>query len=353
MAERTAAQKTGAKGQRLVASLIEDHPHWLARELGEDYGIDLEAELTEHGVRGEILKLQIKSTSGAERGEEGVRIVIDRRYVEYAESCRYPVVLVLADTATNEVWYLWLQDWIFTMHASPAGIDPAQSSWKVWVPTAKTLSSGLNNELKSVARWEGETQLVLSLRDALRCASSTYDTHAMKCLAELIDTKAPHLSVASLDAIIDDAVRLGDRLRATTEGNAISQRLLDLIRRHGGRMPRSAVEKMVLRGESYSRVGLTALGILYDEFFDQVLAMELPQELREAHPEVAFYCAFREAFPAARSDNPFTNPGKFEYAGLRCDLPDGAYDKYINRGPSALLDYLRPVAPPQGTPGSL
>jgi hypothetical protein len=40
---------------------IERHAHWLARTLDEDFGIDCEAELTEHGVRGEILKLQIKS----------------------------------------------------------------------------------------------------------------------------------------------------------------------------------------------------------------------------------------------------------------------------------------------------
>jgi|SRR4030095_14778655 len=102
MSTRTLSQKIGAQGQRLVASLIEKHPHWLARELGEDYGIDLEAELTECGVRGEILKLQIKSSQQIERNDVAVRVVIESKYLSYADACRYPVILVVADIDSSE-----------------------------------------------------------------------------------------------------------------------------------------------------------------------------------------------------------------------------------------------------------
>src|SRR4030095_15033327 len=109
MSTRTLSQKIGAQGQRLVASAIEEHPHWLARELGEDYGIDLEAELTEDGGRGEILKVQIKSKEKIERNRDHVKAVIERRYLEYADCCRYPVIFLVVDVTTKEAWYVWLQ----------------------------------------------------------------------------------------------------------------------------------------------------------------------------------------------------------------------------------------------------
>jgi hypothetical protein len=60
--QRSNSQKVGSQGQRLVMSQIEDHPHWLVRDLSEDFGIDAEAELTIDGVNGHILKLQFKSS---------------------------------------------------------------------------------------------------------------------------------------------------------------------------------------------------------------------------------------------------------------------------------------------------
>jgi len=56
MATRFPQQKIGAIGHKWLAALIEEHSDWLKRDLGEDYGIDIEAELTENGVRGKILK---------------------------------------------------------------------------------------------------------------------------------------------------------------------------------------------------------------------------------------------------------------------------------------------------------
>ena len=95
MAKRSGSQKIGARGHKWLVSAIEDHPDWLSRELGEDYGVDIEAELTESGVRGEILKIQIKSEEKVERKNGLVRAIVDQKYVEYAKASRYPVVLVL------------------------------------------------------------------------------------------------------------------------------------------------------------------------------------------------------------------------------------------------------------------
>jgi hypothetical protein len=109
-----------------LAAKIEAHPDWLARDLGEDYGIDLEAELTADGVRGEILKIQIKSEAGVERGADAVKFLIDRKYVAYAAACRYPVLLVLVDTEAGEGWYLWLQDWLMKKQGLEGALNSSQ-----------------------------------------------------------------------------------------------------------------------------------------------------------------------------------------------------------------------------------
>src|SRR5579862_3162295 len=122
---RSLSQKLGAKGHRWLMLEIERNPAWLVRELGEDYGIDMEAELTEYQVKGEILKIQVKSHAQIERREGAVRFSIDRRYLEYADACRYPVVMVAVDVASEQGWYLWLQDWLMQRRAVERGFFSA------------------------------------------------------------------------------------------------------------------------------------------------------------------------------------------------------------------------------------
>jgi len=321
---------------------IEEHPDWLARGLDEDYGIDIEAELTEGGLHGEILKIQIKSTGTAEHRNGQVAIPIERRYVEYADTCRYPVILVLVDTEAKEAWYLWLQDWLLKMRGTEGRHGPEQSSWTCWVPKQQTVSAGLSGELKSIARWKGETQLILSLLDALRSAAATCDRTTVDVLTAIISAKAPTVADASLNALIDQAIKLGDRMRGTPEGNEVADQLFALVRRHGARVSLPTVHDLVIRGDSYSRAGVTALGILYDEFFEHMASLNLPNYFLKIEPRVAFYCALREAFPAQKATNLFVDPTGFVFAGLEYKQPDMFYHKYANRGPSALLDYLVP-----------
>jgi uncharacterized protein DUF4365 len=146
VAKRSPAQKIGARGHKWLAARIEEHPHWLSRDLTEDYGVDLEAELTEHGVRGEILKVQIKSVAQAKHKAGNVKFVIGRRYVELASVSRYPMVLVLVELEGNQAWYLWLQDWLLKNRMSVM-LASRQSSWVHWVPARQTIGEGLDSEL--------------------------------------------------------------------------------------------------------------------------------------------------------------------------------------------------------------
>jgi hypothetical protein len=125
------------------------------------------------------------------------------------------------------------------------------------------------------------------------------------------------------------------------------KRLFALVRKLGHRISQPTIHGMVIRGESYSRVGLTALGLLYDDFPAHLRTLGLPTHFAEIEPRVAYYCAFRETFPAEHSANVFADPKDFTFAGLRYVQPDRHWDRYANRGPSALLDYLEFIDPPE------
>jgi hypothetical protein len=345
MADRALAQKIGSQGHKWLLAHVEEHPHWLSRELSEDFGIDAELELTEHGIRGDILKVQIKSSDHVERRAGAVKFVIDRKYLEYADACRYPLIMVRVDLASKEAWYLWLQDWLITQRISGSPLLSDQESWTEWVHETQNVDTGLDGELKKIARWEGSSQLALSLADAMHAAAAIRDRKMMILLADALASCADGLGHAGLNAVIDGAIRLGDLMRGTDKGNEIADQLFAMVRRSGARIDVGTVDRLVLRGDTYSRAGLSSLAILYDEHFQHISSLGLPTRYTEVEPRVAYYCAFREAHPEHRSLDVFVDPSAFTYAGLKYQQPDMFWDKYANRGPSALLDYLGPLAP--------
>jgi|SRR5581483_1254924 len=344
MADRSNAQKIGAQGHRWVMALIEKHPDWLARDLGEDFGIDAEAELTSGGLKGEILKLQFKSSEQVSTKDGRVQFEIERKYIEYAKSCRYPVIFIRIDLSAEQAWYMWLQDWILQERAAGNYLT-TQDSFTVWVNDSSTFLSGLDSYLKRVAKWQGETQLVLSLLDALRAAAATYRPDFVDHLVDLLSEAAPMLADTSLDVMLREAILLGDRLKGTDDGLAIARYLFSLVRRFGERMTIETIDAMVRREESYSRTGLTGLAILYDEYFGHASSLRLTEHfLKHGLPHVAYYCALREANPGKRDIEFLNGPGEFTFAGLRfaAEEQDRFWDRFANRGPSAILDYLVP-----------
>jgi hypothetical protein len=346
MAKRADSQKIGAKGHKWVMLQIEEHADWLSRDLNEDFGVDAEAELTLNGVNGEILKLQFKTSLRVPKKHGRIKFAVERKYFEYARTCRYPVIYIRIDLSKKLAWYLWLQDWILKERAKGNRISASKKQFIAWIDDANTLSSGLDSYLKDVAAWRGETQLVLSLLDALHAGVATYNPDLVGRLVALLTDAAPLVADASVEVVLQEAVYLGNRLRGTAEGLATAQQLYVLIRKFGNRMTTSNVDMMVRRGKSYSRVGLDGLGILYDDHFDHAVELDLAKHfVRVKLPEVAYYCALRVANPTKRYFDFLEGPGKFEFEGLRFDCPPDVLfsNKYANRGPSAILDYLVPV----------
>src|SRR3954470_10263130 len=109
MAVRSEGQRIGSAGQRLVEFLIEKSGNWISRRQDEDFGSDLEAEISVPSVRGESLKLQVKAREKAEITPQGVKVVIESKYLRLASSFRVPLVFVPADVKNDRAWFLSLQ----------------------------------------------------------------------------------------------------------------------------------------------------------------------------------------------------------------------------------------------------
>lgn len=146
----------------------------------------------------------------------------------------------------------------------------------------------------------------------------------------------------SINLVLEEAALLGNKLRGTPEGNELAQQMFSLIRKHGNKMGVESVDLMVRRDESYSRTGLSGLGILYDEFFAHTRALRLVEYFEsKGLSDVAYYCALRESFPEDKDMSACMRSRQFRWGGLGvvCDEQD-LLSKYPNRGPSIVLDCL-------------
>jgi hypothetical protein len=325
---------------------IEKHPHWLARGLDEDFGVDAEAEFIPAEARGDILKLQFKASEKVVIKKGKVLLRVERKYLEYARACRYPVIFVQADVQAERAWYLWLQKWMLDNQPEQANGWKSQS---IWVNETQTLQQGLGGELQAVAQWRGPTQLALSLLDAFRAALATNNQAILKTLSGLLDLVAPALPDIALNEVVERAIQLGNRLRGTHDGNTVASQMYDLVRKFGARINLHTIDAMVRRDDLYSRAGVNALGILYDEHYDHATKLGIVEHFIKDLPEVAYFSALREAHPEKKDlDFMMDGPGDFQYAGLRFHFDGsgttGFHDKYANRGSSAILDFLVPVA---------
>jgi hypothetical protein len=164
MAQRTNSQRIGRAAQRFVELQIEKSGNWISRRQDEDFGIDLEAEISEPSVSGQIVKIQVKGTESQVITQDDVKLVLETKYLRLAESLRIPLVLVHTDT--EQAWFLWLQGWIVDQRR--AGREAFDETVTRTIPLTDTLAAGLQGALLKIARWEHETQMVIALKDTLQ-----------------------------------------------------------------------------------------------------------------------------------------------------------------------------------------
>lgn len=145
----------------------------------------------------------------------------------------------------------------------------------------------------------------------------------------------------TLDGAIDAIVNLGQHKWRTHAGHEVQQRLWKLIEREGTELTRLQVERLVLRGESYSRAGIDAVGAFYDAHFVRAAFMHLDEFFVTKNKRVAYFCAFCGANGGPPSLAVRAELRSFRYAGLTFADPRDRYmNTFMNRGSSALLDYV-------------
>jgi hypothetical protein len=343
MAERSESQRIGSSGQRLVEHLIEKTRIWISRRQDEDFGIDLEAELSDPNVRGEILKIQIKGKEDPEITPQGVKVVLETKYLRLAESFRVPLVFVVADITADRAWYVWLQGWLVEQRRVGKPLASFKDHVTIYIPETDTLTAGLEGPLKDVARWGHENQMVLSLMDTMRTAVATRNEKVLLSLAELIGTVDAAYQDFPLEQLIDTIVDLSTRPRAMWELSMLGRFLAIVGRSHGGKISKENVMRMVVPGAEASRAGLNGLGALYDAHEGHIRTMNLPAAFEEAGQiEVAYYCRLREKYPGVKSKE--LAFGDYDYTvgnfSVAIDDKSSFLNKWANRGESAYLDLL-------------
>ncbi len=343
MAKRSEGQRIGSGGQRLVEHLIEKTGAWISRRQDEDFGIDLEAELADPNVRGGIVKIQIKSTEKPKITSQGVKTVLETKYLRLAENFRVPLVFVVADITADRAWYIWLQGWIVEQRRAGKTFASIQDHVTIYIPETDTLTAGLQGLLKNVARWEHENQMVLCLIDTMRTAVATRNERVLLSLVELIGTVDEAYQDFPLEQLIDTIVDLSTQPRAMWEMSMLGRFLVIVVRSLGGKISKENVMRMVVPGAGPSRAGLNGLGSLYDAHEQHIRAMNLPEAFDAiGHVEVAYYCRLREKFPGIQAidlafGNYNYNVGNFL---LAIDDKGSFLNKWANRGESAYLDFL-------------
>ena len=120
-----------------------------------------------------------------------------------------------------------------------------------------------------------------------------------------------------------------------------------LARSYGDRFSQEQIRKLVIRDNSYSRTGINALGIMYDEFPEHMKALRLGELFRN-HDDwrIAYFCSLRDKYPGVPVFALMT--GHYDCAldryNLHPSVKEDGHDKWAYRGDSALLDYAYEVA---------
>lgn len=346
MPRQTIAQKIGALGETIVQQQIQQSDNWIARKLNEDYGIDIELELSDsESVKGEFIKAQIKTHKKID-GNHSERL--KKTFLRYVYECRVPIILIVVSLENQQAKFVWLQKWLIETDNIMSIYDDNESGLTVSFQNSSDLKCGLGNELITIANWQNRTQLFIAVKD-LATLSLNLQDHKLSCF--LMDYIGEYFSGGNYDPIyfsklLDRVIEIGVSIWATPEGNELSKLLYTFIRTHGDKINSDHIFKFVTRGETISRTGLNALGILYDHYPTYIKSLRLPEKFQTFEdPRLHFYCVFREQNLGKSDFDLYTNVDNIIKIGkLAANLTDvDVLNKWANRGESFLLDYIYPI----------
>lgn len=345
MARQAQAQKIGTIGETIVSLRAKESGIWIARNLTEDYGVDLELEYSKTILNGSFVKVQVKTKAKVNFIKGFANLSIRTSFAKYCYECRVPILLVLVCADTSRCWYVWMQKWIiennFGDKLSGAGTP---NSLTIHVPIINEFCQGLKSDIVAIANWENNTQLFISLRDLANLSVKLYNDQLARVLFSYLENAEEIDEPNYVSTLINQALALGNRFRGTPEGNKVAQMLYSYVRKHGKNITAQHIVKLIVRDDVYSRVGITVLGLLYDCYPSHAKSLELVKLFEESGDELMeYYCAMRERYLGMESPR-WLNQKDLLYRGLQPDFGDVfILDKWANRGDSVLFDYLDKV----------
>jgi len=296
--KRTKSQEIGEIGESTTLFIASKNRDWIARKVDKDFGVDIEMELVDHKkVTGQYVKVQVKGITKYQIIDRQIKFRVKTNFLRYCNECRVPIILVLIDINKNIGFFIWVQEYLRIRKTDIITYKSAN----VLVPSTNDFANGLKNSIKNIAAGLNHTQLQLDLKACLTSAFLLGDTEVYEKLTELSIDIAKTNSL-EINKIIEDLILLGNKAWGTVEGNKKSNILFTFCKKFGDRFSSSHIEKMVTRGPSYSRVGIIALGILYDEFPNYVKSLKLPVVFEKYEDiRMTYYCLFRERYSGQKS----------------------------------------------------
>jgi hypothetical protein len=347
MPKQTQSQKIGSLGHSIIEGQIKRSKFWIARNLNEDYGIDIELEFAPEEVKGKFVKGQIKSHLKVTTENDFIAESLKKAFLRYCYECRIPIILIVASTVSSKSWFIWIQKWLIDSNNISNIYSEIDSEYlTVNIPIQNDFVSGLEKEIVSIATWENTTQLYIAVRDLANLSLQLYDDKLSKLLFDYLEElkSVNQTDPNYLDSLIEKVIELGMGIWATHEGNKVSQLLFEFIREHGEKLKSSHISKLVIRGDDCSRTGINALGVLYDNFPKYAKALNLPDKFKNfIDPRLHYYCVLKERFLGIKGIGWLSDKDDLKVGKLNSDFSSintSLFDKWANRGDSVILDYV-------------
>jgi len=347
MTIQTKKQKIGSLGHSIAEGQIKRSKFWIARNLNEDFGIDIELEHTLEEVKGKFVKAQIKSHKQVVVKNDFISQSLKKSFLRYVYECRVPIILIVVSVNNSKSWFVWLQKWLIDSGNISNIYDTSKSkSLSVNIHRDNDFISGLESEIISIATWENETQLYIAVKDLAKLSLRLYDDKLSKVLFDYLGQlkTTDQSDVNYLASIIKKVIELGSFVWATDEGNKVSKLLFKFVREQGDKLNADHISKLVIRDNECSRTGLNALGILYDNYPNHAASLNLTRKFEKfSDPRLHYYCTIRERYLGIKSPVWLSEKNDLTVGNLKADFSNiytSILDKWANRGDSVIFDFV-------------
>ncbi|WP_026566615.1 PGAP1-like alpha/beta domain-containing protein [Bacillus sp. UNC41MFS5] len=144
-------------------------------------------------------------------------------------------------------------------------------------------------------------------------------------------------------AIVEKVKELGNEIYGTVEGNKVSEELYELCRNNGEYF---LVDDIVSLVEGvYSRIGINALGNLYNKYPEYIKSMNLPHVFKH-EIYLSYYCKLREKYKHKDILSLLMNADEINWVIDGVTIPTDEidlFDKSITRGHSVIVEYAYSV----------